>query len=126
MLTNTQQLQNTYVTYNSTQLAHDLTKLQITKANRMVILDIKGLYVNILIDEKINITKTLLTNKKIDNILIVQSCTLLNTILKQPVGLLAVKSIIFFVKPFVKIRRFSCKRGAVISISISLLCKPRK
>jgi hypothetical protein len=81
--TNTLQLQNTYVTYNSTQLAHDLTKLQVTEANRMVKFDIKDLYVNIPIDETINITKTLLTNKKIDNTLTEQACILLSTILKQ-------------------------------------------
>jgi hypothetical protein len=40
----TLQLQNTYFTYNSTQLAHDVTKLQITEANRMVTFDIKDLY----------------------------------------------------------------------------------
>jgi hypothetical protein len=49
----------------------------------MVTFDIKDLYVNIPIDDTINLTKTLLTNKKIDNILIEQACTLLKTILKQ-------------------------------------------
>jgi hypothetical protein len=49
----------------------------------MVTFDITDLYVNIPIDKTINITKTLLTNKKIDNILIVQACIFLNTILKQ-------------------------------------------
>lgn len=58
-LTNTLQLQNIYVTYNSTQPAHDLTE-----SNRMVTFDIKDLYVNIPIDETVNITKILLSNKK--------------------------------------------------------------
>ena len=49
----------------------------------MVTFDINGLYVNIPIDETINITKRLLTNKKIDDTLIVQACTFLSTILKQ-------------------------------------------
>lgn len=58
-LTNTLQLQNIYVTNNSTQPAHDLTE-----SNRMVTFDIKDLYVNIPIDETVNITKILLSNKK--------------------------------------------------------------
>lgn len=58
-LTNTLQLQNIYVTYNSTQPAHDFSE-----SNRMVTFDIKDLYVNIPIDETVNITKILLSNKK--------------------------------------------------------------
>jgi hypothetical protein len=82
-LTNTLQLQNTYVTHNSTQLAHRLNKLQITESNRMVTFDVKVLYVNIPRHETINVTKILLTNTNVDNTLILQAFTLLSTILKQ-------------------------------------------
>lgn len=46
-LTDTLQLPNTFVTPNSTSLAHELTKLQITESDRLITYDIKDLYVNI-------------------------------------------------------------------------------
>jgi hypothetical protein len=49
----------------------------------MITFNIKDLYVNIPIEEIINITKNLLNNIKIDNTLITQICILLDTILKQ-------------------------------------------
>jgi Tfp pilus assembly major pilin PilA len=65
------------------QLANELSKLPITTNSKLITFDIKDLYVNIPIDETINITKTLLSNKKIDKLLITQACTLLSVILKQ-------------------------------------------
>jgi hypothetical protein len=82
-LTNALQLQNNYVTYNSIQLANELSKFPITTNSKLITVDIKDRYVNIPIDETINITKMLLSNKKIDKLLITQACTLLNVILKQ-------------------------------------------
>jgi hypothetical protein len=43
----------------------------------------KDLYVNIPIEEIINITKTQLTNRKIDDTTITQTCLLLGMIMKQ-------------------------------------------
>jgi hypothetical protein len=63
-LTDTLQLPNTYVTYNSTHLAHNLNKLQITESDRLITFYIKDLCVNIPIDDTINITRKLLTDKK--------------------------------------------------------------
>jgi hypothetical protein len=40
-------LPNTFVTYNSTQLANELIKLKITDTSRLITFDIKDLYVNI-------------------------------------------------------------------------------
>jgi hypothetical protein len=54
-------LPNTYVTYNSTTLAQDLTKINITESSRLATFDIKDLYVNIPIEETVHITKVLLT-----------------------------------------------------------------
>jgi hypothetical protein len=70
-------------TYNSTTLAHELTKLQIVKSNRIITFDIKDLYVNIPIEEITNITKTQLTHRKIDDTKITQTCLLLGMIMKQ-------------------------------------------
>ena len=77
------QLPNTYVTYNYTQLAKELIKLNITESSRLITFDIKDLYVNIPIEETIKIMKTLMAIRKIDNITITQAVTLLDTILKQ-------------------------------------------
>jgi hypothetical protein len=44
------QLPNTYTTYNSTQLAKELIKLNITESSRLIIFNIKDLYVNIPIE----------------------------------------------------------------------------
>lgn len=68
-LTNALQLQNNYVTYNSIQLANELSKFPIPTNSKPIAFDIKDLYVNIPIDETINITKMLLSNKKIDKAL---------------------------------------------------------
>lgn len=76
-------LPNTYVTYNSTILAHDLTKIKITESSRLATFDIKDLYVNIPIEETVRITKTLLTNTKINDNILNQACLLLETIMKQ-------------------------------------------
>jgi hypothetical protein len=50
-LSNQIQLPNRYTTYNSTQLANELKKLNITKSSRLITFDIKDLYVNIPIQE---------------------------------------------------------------------------
>jgi hypothetical protein len=82
-LTDTLQLPNTFVTPNSTSLAHELTKLQITESDRLITYDIKGLYVNIPLKETTNITRKLLTDKKIHDTTVNQACTLLTHILQQ-------------------------------------------
>jgi hypothetical protein len=76
-------LPNTYVTYNSTILAHDLTKIKITESSRLATFDIKDLYVNIPIEETVHITKVLLANTKINDNTLTQACLLLETIMKQ-------------------------------------------
>jgi hypothetical protein len=76
-------LPNTYVTYNSTTLAHDLTKIKITESSRLATFDIKDLYVNIPIEETVHITKVLLENNKINDNTLSQACLLLETIMKQ-------------------------------------------
>jgi hypothetical protein len=53
-------LSNKYNVTDSTSLARNLTKLQISDNHRLLTLDIKDLYVNIPIDETLNITKTIL------------------------------------------------------------------
>jgi hypothetical protein len=50
-------LHNLYTVDNSTQLAHDLTKLNIHNNHRLITLDIKDLYVNIPIRETIGIAR---------------------------------------------------------------------
>jgi hypothetical protein len=82
-LTEQLSLPNTFVTYNSTQLANNIIKLNITQSTRIITFDIKDLYVNIPIDETINIMKTQLTNNKTDNKTIAQAGILLETILRQ-------------------------------------------
>ena len=82
-LPNLIQLNNTYITNNSTLLATELKTLYINEHSRMITMDIKDLYVNIPIDETITITRNLMTKNKIDNTTITQTLTLLDTILKQ-------------------------------------------
>jgi hypothetical protein len=82
-LTETLELPNTYVSYNSTQLAHEFNNLKINVSTRLTTFDIKDLYVNIPIKETIRTTKTLLSRKNVDYITAQQTCLLLNTILKQ-------------------------------------------
>jgi hypothetical protein len=50
-------LNNSYNVINSTNLAHDLTKLELHENHRMITCDIKDLYVNIPIDETIKFLK---------------------------------------------------------------------
>ena len=56
-------LNNRYNLTNSTNLANDLIKLPVHDNYRMITFDIKDLYVNIPIDETLNIIKTKLYNK---------------------------------------------------------------
>jgi len=51
-------LNNHYTVTNSTNLANDLTKLEIHKNHRMITLDIKDLYINIPIDETLTYVLT--------------------------------------------------------------------
>jgi hypothetical protein len=53
-------LHNLYNIHNSNQLANDITNLKITNECRMVTFDIKDLYVNMPIKERINIVKEML------------------------------------------------------------------
>ena len=67
---------------NSTNLANDLTKLEIHENHRMISFDIKDLYVNLPIDETLNIIKTkLLQNNNIQ--ITYQMLSLLKVILSQ-------------------------------------------
>jgi hypothetical protein len=50
-------LNNSYIVTNSANLAHDLIKLKLHGNHRMITFDIKDLYVNIPIDETINLLK---------------------------------------------------------------------
>jgi hypothetical protein len=51
-------LNNYFNVTNSTNLANDLTKLEIDENHRMICFDIKDLYVSVPIDETLNIVKT--------------------------------------------------------------------
>ena len=75
-------LNNHYTIDNSTNLAHNLTKLTISDNYRLITLDIKALYVNIPINETISITRTQLL-KHNDQQTTNQICTMLRTILGQ-------------------------------------------
>jgi len=73
---------NCYTIVNSSTLAQDLTKLNISKQHRLITLDIKDLYVNIPIRQTIDITRLQLlkhNNPEITS----QICKLLETILQQ-------------------------------------------
>ena len=75
-------LNNYFNATNSTNLANDLTKLEIHENHRMISFDIKDLYVNIPIDEILNIIKTkLLQNNNIQ--IAHQMLSLLKVILSQ-------------------------------------------
>jgi len=50
-------LDNRYNTINSTSLASDIVKLTINNKHRMITYDVKDLYVNIPINETLNITE---------------------------------------------------------------------
>ena len=73
---------NYYTIDKSTTLAQDLTKLNFNRHHRLMSLDIKYLYVNILITETTDITKQQLL-KYNDLEITLQICKLLETILQQ-------------------------------------------
>jgi len=75
-------LENHYNTINSSTLANELVKLKINNHHRLLTLDIKDLYVNIPIQETLDITKAQL-NAYNDQKTTHQIVTLLNTILRQ-------------------------------------------
>jgi hypothetical protein len=75
-------LNNQYNVKNTISLADDLTKLKINEHHKMVIYDIKNLYVNIPITETLMITKSILL-KHNDTQVTKQIITLLETILQQ-------------------------------------------
>jgi len=75
-------LNNHYTIDNSTNLAHNLTKLMINDNYRLITLDIKDLYVNIPINETISTTRTQLL-KHNEQQTTNQICTMLGTILGQ-------------------------------------------
>jgi len=54
-------LNSLYNITNSTNLANDIVKLEITDTHRLIIFDIKDLYVNIPIQEIINIAQERMT-----------------------------------------------------------------
>jgi hypothetical protein len=56
-------LHNQYVVTNSTNLASDLTKLEIHENHNLITFDIKDPYVNITLTETLNIVKTKLLQK---------------------------------------------------------------
>jgi hypothetical protein len=53
-------LNNHYNVVNSTNLANDLTKLKMNENHKLIAYDIKDLYVNILIEETLTFTKSML------------------------------------------------------------------
>ena len=57
-------LDNRYNTINSTSLANDIVKLTINNKHRMITYDVNNLYVNISIDETLNITESQLLKKQ--------------------------------------------------------------
>jgi len=75
-------LNNYFNVTNATNLANDLTKLEIHENHRMISFDIKDLYINIPIDKTLNIIKTkLLQNNNIQ--ITYQMPSLLKGILSQ-------------------------------------------
>ena len=75
-------LDNRYNTINSTGLANDIVKLTINNKHRMITYDVKELYVNISIDETLNITESQLLKNK-DKQKTKQLIAILKTILAQ-------------------------------------------
>jgi len=71
-----------YNTINSNTLASELVNLKINSQHRLLTLDIKDLYVNIPIQETLNLTRTQLITHN-DKQATHQIMTLLNTILRQ-------------------------------------------
>ena len=76
------QLKHQYKVVNSTNLAHDLKHITIHDKHRLIRFSIKDLYVNIPIDETINITKPLLLAHN-DKTITQEMTTLLETTLVQ-------------------------------------------
>ena len=76
------QLKHQYNVENSTKLAHDLKHITMHDKHRLISFDIKDLYVNIPIDETINITKPLLLAQN-DKTITQQMTTLLENTLQQ-------------------------------------------
>ena len=74
-------LNNYFNVTNSTNFANDLTKLEIHENHKMISFDIKDLYVNIPIDETLNIIKSKLL--KNNNIQITHQMLSLKVILSQ-------------------------------------------
>ena len=75
-------LDKRYNTINSKTLANELVNLKINSRHRLLTLDIKDLYVNIPIQETLNLTRTQL-NVHNDKQTTHQIMTLLSTILRQ-------------------------------------------
>jgi hypothetical protein len=82
-LSETLQLPNRYIIYNSIQLAHNVQNFKLQDCHRSATFDIKDLYVNLPIQEILQITKSRLLDKKLDKPLIQQALQLLDTIIMQ-------------------------------------------
>ena len=82
ILNNHLHLDKRYNTINSNTLANELVNLKINSRHRLLTLDIKDLYVNIPIQETLNLTRTQL-NAHNDKQTTHQIMTLLSTILRQ-------------------------------------------
>ena len=76
-------LQHQYNIKNSIDLAHDLKNITIKDEYQMISFDIKDLYVNIPIDETINIAKTLLMARNNNKNTTLQMIQLIKTTLTQ-------------------------------------------
>ena len=77
------QLPYTYATRNSNEVAQDLHNIQINDQHRIITLDIKDLYVNLSIQNIINITKFWLHKHNIQNTIIKQTLELVETVLHE-------------------------------------------
>jgi len=75
-------LHNQYLITNSTNLANDLTKLEIHENHSLITFDIKDLYVNIPVSETLNIVKAKLLQNN-DTQIAQQILTLLREVLSQ-------------------------------------------
>jgi len=75
-------LHNQYVITNSTNLANDLTKLELHENHSLITFDIKDLYVNIPVSETLNIIKAKLLQNN-DTQIAQQILTLLKEVLSQ-------------------------------------------
>jgi hypothetical protein len=75
-------LHNQYIATNSTNLANDLTRLEIRENHYLMTFDIKDLYINIPVSETLNIVKTILLQNN-DTQIAEQILTLLKEVLSQ-------------------------------------------